>query len=711
MGLTLFTFLTVIVIFSMTFIVRSKGRHYDIFFFRLATLLSGFYCLLQAIAFLILEDHPEAGLLLARLAGSLEALSYLAFLRLALSFPNNKRLSLANFFFVVISAFIIWRFVGTEEYLENIRKVFVEIIIFEGNFYMLFSLGTLGLGVIASAVLWLRNIKMASRISRQQLFLVASSILVSVIYVYLVSIYFPSLGFTSLYPINGLGSLIAILATAYAFSSSRLYHIPSIGKTVVSQVLMVLMYGIPMALIVAVLYIFRFDMRTMVLLLGTIVFLVFGIYANRYADRRFGAARNERAREELIAAIAHLDLASGREAVLDELSGLLLPRFGSQWFWMLSENDEGGLNRVYPDKNEITLIASGADILEILGTIESRVLLKSEVSVEPALAQYRDMLIGFFESIDAEVLILAKEGRRIIGMFVIGPKITGADYSALDYEAFQAIHGKLFVVAYYVKHVAREALLETVEKEVALADQIITSVQENVNSIAHKAVDAAHICQSARSLGGDLYDSVKLSEHRWFFVVGDVSGKGLNAAMSMIILKSMIRTLLRDEKDFVKLVSRTNNFIKDHLPRGTFFAGIFAFLALDKRSLYFINCGIPAIFFKSPGLDTIIEVQGEGKMLGIIRNLDPFLKTRKLALPPGSSMVISTDGIVEAENVRGERYGKERLVRILSENTDADAQTVIDSVIKSASSFTDGKLEDDVTLLAINFLDQKGGKR
>jgi len=222
-------------------------------------------------------------------------------------------------------------------------------------------------------------------------------------------------------------------------------------------------------------------------------------------------------------------------------------------------------------------------------------------------------------------------------------------------------------------------------------------------------VDVSYICQSTRQLGGDLYDSVKISEHRWFFVVGDVSGKGLNAAMSMVILKSMIRTLLREEKDFVKLVSRTNAFIKEQLPRGTFFAGVFGFLALDKGSVYFINCGIPAVFFKSPGLDTVIEVQGEGKMLGFVRNLEPYLKTRKLALPAGSSLVITTDGIVEAENVRGERYGKERMVRILAENKGANANDTIDAIIKSATAFTDGKLEDDVTVLAINYSGRKGG--
>jgi len=313
------------------------------------------------------------------------------------------------------------------------------------------------------------------------------------------------------------------------------------------------------------------------------------------------------------------------------------------------------------------------------------------------------VLSALFDVLGAEALVLAKEGRRVVGVFAFGPKRSGADYDALDYEGFDAVHGKLFVVAYYARHVARESLLETVEKEIGLADQVVRSVQERIDPIVHPGVSVAYRSEAPRGLGGDLFDSVQISEHRWFFVVGDISGKGLSASMSMIILKSMIRTLLREETDFIKLVSRANLFIKDRLPRGTFFSGLFGFLALDKGSVYFINCGIPAMFHRSPGLETMMEAQGEGKMLGFVRNIEPFLKTRKLMLPPGSRLVLTTDGVIDAESIRGERYGKERLVRILGENKAVDAAGTVDAIIRSASAFAGGKIDDDVTVVVMDF--------
>ena len=169
--------------------------------------------------------------------------------------------------------------------------------------------------------------------------------------------------------------------------------------------------------------------------------------------------------------------------------------------------------------------------------------------------------------------------------------------------------------------------------------------------------------RSARSLGGDFIDFVRLSQDRWFIVMGDISGKGLSASMNMLILKSMVRTFLRVERDFVGLVSRVNAFIKDNLPKGTFLAGVFGYLDLAKDIFYFINCGVPTILLYSPGFDTFIEVQGEGRILGFVKDISPYLKPRKLVLPAGSALVTATDGILDSENLRGERFGKERLRR------------------------------------------------
>jgi len=194
---------------------------------------------------------------------------------------------------------------------------------------------------------------------------------------------------------------------------------------------------------------------------------------------------------------------------------------------------------------------------------------------------------------------------------------------------------------------------------------------------------------------------VRISKTRWFFVLGDISGKGLSASMNMLILKSMVRTFLRVERDFSGLVQKVNGFIKENLPRGTFFAGIFGYFDFEQSALYFINCGVPALLLYSPSFDAFIEVQGEGKILGFVKDVSPFLKPRKLSLPPGSLLVSTTDGVVDSENLRAERFGKDRLIRSVHSRIGEGSQAIADGVVDDLLEFTARKQEDDITLLVL----------
>ena len=98
-------------------------------------------------------------------------------------------------------------------------------------------------------------------------------------------------------------------------------------------------------------------------------------------------------------------------------------------------------------------------------------------------------------------------------------------------------------------------------------------------------------------------------------------------------------------------------------------------------------------------------------MLGFVRNVTPYLKTRKLVLTPGSRLVMATDGILDAESIRGERYGKERLSRILAENTGSTAAATIDAMTASVESFAGGRIDDDYTVLVLDYKGSTGERQ
>lgn len=709
MGLTLFTWLAAIIM--LLTMVRLRNHGTSARSFRVAGYAAIAYALCLNTGYLLAADYRDAALIMLRLAGAGSLVSYLACLRLAFAYPYDKRALPLDIALVVVALAAIWSMGFTDLYIIEVKRLWVELVRFEGDAFFSISYGGAGLALLAVIVMVARAIAIKSRVYAQHLWIMAAGLLVNLIWGFVMAILSSSSRFAMIYPLAGAGGIFMVLAASYAFSSTRVFQTRGVLRSVGVWSVILLAFGLPAALGVGVVYLFRDSTPVMAVVGGAAIFLGFGRWAESFAHGRIGAERDESAREELESAIAHVDLSAGREVALKEVSAIMTDVFGCSWFAAFSEDDSGDLRRIFPDDVDTLITPSGSPVLEALAAVERRAILKTDVVADQIFADVKQPLLAFFDALGAEALILAKEGRRVVGLFAFGPKRSGADYDALDYAAFDAVHGKMFVIAYYARHVARESLLATVEQEIGLADQIIRSIQENIDPIEHEGVTVAVKSESPRRLGGDLFDAVRISEHRWFFVVGDVSGKGLNASMSMVILKSIIRTLLREEKDFIKLVARTNTFIKERLPRGTFFSGMFGFLALDKGAIYFINCGIPAMLFTAPGLDSIIEAQGEGKMLGFVKNVEPYLKMKRLVLPAGSRVLITTDGILESESVRGDHYGKERLVRVLSENKKASPAEVVEAIAKSAGSFTGGRLDDDVTIVAIDYAGRPKEKR
>ena len=182
-------------------------------------------------------------------------------------------------------------------------------------------------------------------------------------------------------------------------------------------------------------------------------------------------------------------------------------------------------------------------------------------------------------------------------------------------------------------------------------------------------------------------------------MIGDVSGKGLAASMSMVILKSTLRTFLVETNDFKDLISKVNHFIKINLPRSTFFAGLFAILDLASNTIYYVNCGIPLMSMFVDSYKNVIEIQGEGRVLGFVKNIFPYIKVRKITLNPNDVIFLTTDGLLDSSNLRDVKFGSERVNRLLLSLKNKDAKTIVDSIYKNLTSFISTEIEDDVTML------------
>jgi adenylate cyclase len=219
---------------------------------------------------------------------------------------------------------------------------------------------------------------------------------------------------------------------------------------------------------------------------------------------------------------------------------------------------------------------------------------------------------------------------------------------------------------------------------------------------ARFALDA--LLEPARTVGGDFYDCFMLDRHRLFFVVADVSGKGLPASLFMALSKSLLKSIaLRSESlDPGAVLMRASAEISRDNPESLFvtaFAGI-----LDARTgiLAFCNAGHEPPFARIPGgAPEVVEHPG-GPPLCVIEGFEYPSGHRTMA--PGEWLCVATDGITEAMNPQAELYGAARLRTLLAQVGSRSPEEIVAAISADVRSFA-GKAEqsDDLTLLCVRW--------
>jgi adenylate cyclase len=220
------------------------------------------------------------------------------------------------------------------------------------------------------------------------------------------------------------------------------------------------------------------------------------------------------------------------------------------------------------------------------------------------------------------------------------------------------------------------------------------------------ALDA--LLEPARSVGGDFYDCFMLDRDRVFFVVGDVSGKGLGASLFMALSKSLLKSIaLRAEDGPAAILERANAEISRDNPESLFvtaFAGV-----LDARSgnVAFCNAGHEPPVVCRPGEAPERVMHSGGPPLCVMHGY--AYASGQVSLAQGGWLCVVTDGVTEAMNARGELYGNVRLLSMLRSLESTAPDAVITAVRDDVRRFAgDAEQSDDVTLLCVRWTGTPG---
>src|SRR6516165_114666 len=210
--------------------------------------------------------------------------------------------------------------------------------------------------------------------------------------------------------------------------------------------------------------------------------------------------------------------------------------------------------------------------------------------------------------------------------------------------------------------------------------------------------------QPARGIGGDYYDFLSLPEGRWGIAIGDVSGKGIGAALLMASLQASLRAqALHTHLELSTLIGDVNRLVYESSPTQYFASLFYAEYEPATRVLNYVNAGHnpPIVVRQGKESCALFQLAAEGMPVGIFG--DAQFSCTSFQLEAGDVFVAYTDGITEAENRQGELWGLKRLERLLRSCGGMTSGEIVTRVLEAVSGFAEGESQrDDVTLVVMN---------
>ncbi|MER2056662.1 MAG: SpoIIE family protein phosphatase [Clostridia bacterium] len=211
----------------------------------------------------------------------------------------------------------------------------------------------------------------------------------------------------------------------------------------------------------------------------------------------------------------------------------------------------------------------------------------------------------------------------------------------------------------------------------------------------------------AKEVGGDFYDFFFVEQDVLAMVIADVSGKGIPAAMFMMMAKSMIQTQAASGRSPAEVLENVNRLICDNNQEGMFVTVWFATLDLKTGLLTAASAGHEYPILKTPEGAFEIYRDPHGFVIGGM----PGLKFREyeIRMEPGSKLFVYTDGVAEATNAENELFGMERTVDALNEAMDKGSEEILRSVNNAVERFVgDAEQFDDLTMMCVEFRGKEG---
>jgi sigma-B regulation protein RsbU (phosphoserine phosphatase) len=376
------------------------------------------------------------------------------------------------------------------------------------------------------------------------------------------------------------------------------------------------------------------------------------------------------------------DLSECRVLIVDDVKAnvdVLVQALREDYKLSVALNGEGALRSAEknpPDLILLDIVMPGLDGYEVCRRLRAR-------------AETRDVPVMFLSALEE------------VHSKALGFEVGGNDYLTKPFEILEVkarVRSLLKAKAY------SDAVKERLASELQIAREIQLGIlPEDVSSCTRgTGLDVFAVLEPAREVGGDLYEVLRTGDDRVVVVIGDVSGKGIPAALFMAVTTTLVRTIDPEVADPAEVLRRVNEALAAHNPRDMFVTLTCVFFEPRAGKLTYANAGHPSPVLLRRGCAPAMPFGPTGSVAGVMRGA--AFGSRTLELRPGDAYVFYTDGVSEAFDAAGKQFGEGRLLAHLGRADTTTAAETAASLLSAVRTHSgDCPQSDDITILAVRY--------
>jgi sigma-B regulation protein RsbU (phosphoserine phosphatase) len=306
--------------------------------------------------------------------------------------------------------------------------------------------------------------------------------------------------------------------------------------------------------------------------------------------------------------------------------------------------------------------------------------------------------------VDIKSVIAAplKIQENIMGVLAVLNKAVGIAHTESDLSLIQTLADQAAITIRQFEMYREIVEKKQAERDISIASEIQMSLLPRKFPTSDK-FDMYGFSIPAKGVGGDYFDYIKFGPNKLGIIIADVSGKGVPAALIMVMIRSITRTIASLSKDANQVLAQLNNSLSGDIVEDRYATAFYCALDAEKRILNYSNAGHgPLLLFRSKTKEFEL-LDTEGMPVGIMPDVE--YGQDFIILDKGDIGVLYTDGITEAMNEAHDLYGLERLQNVIYKNHELSAKEISDTVLADVNEFVGtAPQHDDETMIIFKIL-------